>query len=310
MSDPAVNFLSSVDPKAGDHEEIRQRDIIFEAEDGFALGGTLFEGSGDRPLALVSSATAVPRGYYAAFAKALCKAGARAVLTYDYRGLPGSPKPKGWKKRIGMKDWAVLDMPAAAAVLDAVAPGHAMVGVGQSYGGQALGLCGISARFARYGMVATMSGYLRGLDDRWAGPRMFLIGVPVASLLGSVPRWFGIGEPIPASVFRDWARWCHRPDYFFGDPMVPETAGFAVVTTPILALGLTDDRWGTRRATRSLLQHYASAPVEERWLSPANGGAPIGHLGFFRSRFSATLWPQFIGWLLEGKEMTMGERAE
>ena len=139
MSDPAVNFSSSVDPKAGGHEEIRQRDIIFEAEDGFALGGTLFEGGGNRPLVLVSSATAVPRGYYAAFAKALCKAGARAVLTYDYRGLPGSPKPKGWKKRIGMKDWAVLDMPAAAAVLDAVAPGHAMVGVGQSYGGQALG---------------------------------------------------------------------------------------------------------------------------------------------------------------------------
>ena len=99
-----------------------------------------------------------------------------------------------------------------------------MVGVGQSYGGQALGLCGISGRFTRYGMVATMSGYHRGLDDRWAGPRMFLIGVPVASLLGRVPRWLGIGEPIPASVFRDWARWCRRPDYFFGDPVVPETA--------------------------------------------------------------------------------------
>ena len=84
-----------------------------------------------------------------------------------------------------MKDWAVLDLPAAAAALDAVAPGHDMVGVGQSYGGQALGLCGIAGRFTRYGMVATMSGYHRGLDDRWAGPRMFLVGVPVASLLGT-----------------------------------------------------------------------------------------------------------------------------
>ena len=227
MSEPAIDLPSPSIPRLTASEEIRQRDIAFVAEDGFALGGTLFEGGGDRPLVLISSATAVPRGYYAAFARALCKAGARAVLTYDYRGLPGSPTPKGWNKRIGMKDWAVLDMPAAAAALDAVAPGHAMAGVGQSYGGQALGLCGIAGRFTRYGMVATMSGYHRGLDDRWAGPRMFLIGVPVASLLGRVPRWLGIGEPIPASVFRDWARWCRRPDYFFGDPKVPETAGFA-----------------------------------------------------------------------------------
>ncbi|MGO4843960.1 esterase, partial [Rhizobiaceae sp. 2RAB30] len=77
-------------------------------------------------------------------------------------------------------DWALLDLPAAAKALDAAAPGHAMVGVGQSYGGQALGLSGISDRFLRYGMVATMSGYWRGLDDRLAGPRMFLVGVPAS----------------------------------------------------------------------------------------------------------------------------------
>ena len=309
MPNPAVNLSSPVDVEASSNE-ICRREVTFVAADGFALGGTLFEGAGGGPLVLISSATGVPRGYYAAFASALCNAGARAALTYDYRGLPGSPKPSRWRKRIGMKDWAVLDLPAAAAALDAVAPGHDMVGVGQSYGGQALGLCGIAGRFTRYGMVAAMSGYHRGLDDRWAGPRMFLVGVPVASLLGTVPRWLGIGEPIPGSVFRDWARWCRRPDYFFGDPTVPETAGFAKVTTPILALGLTDDRWGTPRAVGALMRHYTNAPVQTRWLSPADGGAPIGHLGFFRSRFSQTLWPQFIGWLLEGTEMRIGELAQ
>ena len=177
---------------------IRQREVTFVAADGFALGGTLFEGAGGRPAGAdfvghrrCRAATTLPSP------APLCNAGARAALTYDYRGLPGSPKPSRWRKRIGMKDWAVLDLPAAAAALDAVAPGHDMVGVGQSYGGQALGLCGIAGRFTRYGMVAAMSGYHRGLDDRWAGPRMFLVGVPVASLLGTVPRWLGIGEPIP-----------------------------------------------------------------------------------------------------------------
>ena len=217
MPHPAVNLSSPVDVEASGNDVCR-REVTFVAADGFALGGTLFEGAGGGPLVLISSATGVPRGYYAAFANAMCNAGARAALIYDYRGLPGSPKPSRWRKRIGMKDWAVLDLPAAAAALDAVVPGHDMVGVGQSYGGQALGLCGIASRFTRYGMVAAMSGYHRGLDDRWVWPRMFLVGVPVASLLGTVPRWLGMGEPIPGSVFRDWARWCRRPRLFLRRP--------------------------------------------------------------------------------------------
>lgn len=285
------------------------RTVSVRADDGFELEATLFEGSGVGPLVLVSSATAVPRGFYASFAAEAVKAGARAALTYDYRGTGGSRRPRGWNQRIGMKDWAVLDLPAAAQALDAICPNHPMVGVGQSYGGQALGLCGISGRFRRYGMVATMSGYFGGLDDPGARRRMLGLGVPASYLARDIPRWLGIGEPIPSSVFRDWARWCSRPDYFFGDPAVPETSRYANVRTPILALGMEDDRWGTRRAVRSLMRNYSSAPVEERWISPEEAGGPIGHLGYFRSRFAETLWPDLFGWLLDGRSATIGKPA-
>jgi predicted alpha/beta hydrolase len=296
--------------KVDSNGEIHRRDITFPASDGFPLAGTLFQGGGDKPLVLISSATAVPRGFYAAFAEALVRAGARAALVYDYRGTGGSALPRGWRGRIGMKDWALLDLPAAAAALDEVAPAHRMVGVGQSYGGQALGLCGISGRFTRYGMVATMSGYFKGLNDRTAWLRMNGIGIPVSLAFGHTPRWLGIGEPIPGTVFRDWARWCRMPDYFFDDPALPETGRYANVRTPILAFGLTDDRWGTPRAVAALMRHYGSAPVELRWLSPQDArGYAIGHLGFFRSRFAETLWPQLIAWLLEGTPVTIGRPA-
>lgn len=306
--DPFVSRNSPADgPASRSPGDARRRDIAFRANDGFPLAGTLFEGDGDGPLVLISSATAVPRGLYAAFATAIVKAGARAALIYDYRGTGGSVRPRGWKARIGMKDWALLDLPAAARALDRTAPGHSMVGIGQSFGGQALGLCGISNRFVRYGMVATMSGYWRGLDDRLAGPRMFLLGVPISFLFRDVPRRLGVGEPIPSSVFRDWARWCSMPDYFFDDPSVPETSRYREVTTPILTLGLTDDRWGTKRAVAALMRHYENATIEERWLSPQDaGGRKIGHLGFFRSRFSGSLWPPFIAWLLAGVPMSIG----
>jgi len=288
---------------------VRQSEIIFSTEDGFPLSGSLFEGDGDKPLVLISSATAVPRGLYAGFAAALVAAGARAVLIYDFRGTGGSQRPAGWNKRIGMKDWALLDLPAAAKALDAVAPGRPMVGLGQSYGGQALGLSGISGRFERYGMVATMSGYWRGLNDN-AGLKMFLIGVPVSFLFKDMPSWLGVGDAIPTTVFRDWARWCAMPNYFFDDRSFPETARYREVTTPILAIGLTDDVWGTPRAIASLMSHYENAPVELRWLSPEDGGGQkIGHLGFFRSRFATTLWPPLIAWLLDATPMTLGKKG-
>jgi len=165
--------------------------LAFTADDGFPLSGTLFRGDGDGPGVLVSSATAVPQGFYAAFAGALVAAGASAVLTYDYRGVGFSQRPASWKTRIGMKDWALRDLPAAHAALQRQAPGRPLVGVGQSFGGQALGLSGVADRFARYGMVATMSGYWRGLGDRLVGPRMFGIGVPVSFFFDQIPRWMG-----------------------------------------------------------------------------------------------------------------------
>lgn len=281
--------------------------VRFPAADGFPLGGTLFEGDGDGPLVLVSSATAVPQRLYAGFAGALVTAGARAVLTYDYRGTGASPRPHGWSRRIDYKHWALQDFPAAFDALQAAAPGHPVVGVGQSYGGHALGLSGVSDRFSRYAMVASMTASFRLLDDRLAWARMNLVGVPVSLLFRDTPRWLGIGEPIPSSCFRDWARWCRMKNYFFDDPGLPETARFAQVRTPILAIGLTDDAWATRRAMADFLARHAGAPVEHRRVSPAEAGGAVGHLGFFRSRFSRTLWPPLVGWLLAGGAVTLGE---
>ena len=289
-----------------------QERLSFSTDDGFPLSGTLFRGEGPGPLVLISSATAVPQGLYFGFAAQLIERGARAVLTYDYRGTGQSPTPAFWRKRIAMKDWALRDFPAAAAALDTVAPGHAMAGIGQSFGGQALGLSGISDRFVRYAIVASMSGARRLLDDPWVWPRMNLVGVPTSILLGHIPSWLGIGEPLPGSVFRDWARWCRMRNYFFDDSQLPETTRFSDVRLPLLSIGMLDDPWGTPRAVAHLLSHYENADISEQWFEADHaGGQPIGHLGFFRSRFADTLWPALAEWVLNGTAPAIGAtRAE
>jgi predicted alpha/beta hydrolase len=81
------------------------------------------------------------------------------------------------------------------------------------------------------------------------------------------------------------------------------------VRLPVLAIGLTDDPWATPRAMDHFLARHPNAQVEQRWISPQDAGAKaIGHLGFFRSRFSTTLWPPLVRWLLEGTPMTLGEK--
>ena len=114
-----------------------------------------------------------------------------------------------------------------------------------------------------------------------------------------MPRWTGIGETMPGGVFLDWARWIGRPDYFFGDPDLPETARFAEVRLPLLVIGALDDPWANPRATHDLMRHYVGADVREVWLAPDANGR-IGHMGFFR-RANREHWPAATDFLLHGE---------
>lgn len=276
-------------------------DIHFRASDGFPLAATIVEGTGNGPLALISSATATPRTFYLKFAKALVGAGFRAAMVYDYRGIGGSRVPGDWKQPLRKRQWAELDFIAAIETLDKLAPGHKMVGIGQSFGTQALGLSHRSERFARYLMLSAMSGHWRYTDEPVkVFAMMQLAGVPIAALTGKVPGWIGLGETMPGRVYRDWARWSRSKHYFFNDTSFDARAAFSSVKTPILAIRPSDDVWGTARAEEALLRHYDQAPIERRVVTPAMAGGPIGHLGFFRSRYAETLWPPAIEWLAGG----------
>ena len=274
-------------------------DVEFDAR-GWRLHGTLFEGRGNGPAILVSSAAMVPQGYYAPFARHLIAQGASAVLTYDYRGVADSAGDRRRWPELAMKDWAVLDMPAAARFLLERSGRSSLVGMGHSYGGQALGLSGVSDLFERYATVATMSGNWRLLDTPW---RIFaftqMLGRATAHTLGRIPKFISPGEEMPGSIFLDWARWIHARDYWFGDPSVPETSRFAQVRTPYLSIRPQDDVWATERAVDAFMRHYTGNDLRHLVVRPGKTG-PLGHLGFFRRRHADTHWPDVTRFLLEG----------
>ena len=111
-----------------------------------------------------------------------------------------------------------------------------------------------------------------------------------------------MGEAVPGTIFRDWARWCRNPNFLFADPAVPEARHFQSVAIPLLSVGITDDVWGTRRAVNDLLSRFGNAPVHEMWFSPGQSAdTQIGHLGFFRKHQAGKLWPAVTNWLLHAK---------
>ncbi|SFD71821.1 alpha/beta hydrolase family protein [Streptomyces aidingensis] len=273
-----------------------RQDIRIPARDGYRLAATRY-GSGPRAV-VISSATAVPRGYYRAYATALADRG-YTVLTYDYRGIGGSRPETGLRGfPATAADWALKDM---AGVLDHVTgtlrPERLFL-VGHSFGGQAAGLLDNTAAVDGMITVSSQSGYWRYQGRRQRLPVAFHTRVTLPLLsraLGYMP-WsrFSSAQDLPGGVALQWSRWCRDPRYLLGDATLP-VERYRTFHAPVLAYSIDDDAWGTARSVDAMMAAYPR--LERRHLRPADHGLRgLGHFGFFRSG-SEPVWEETFAWL-------------
>ena len=272
----------------------RDRDLVFEAEDGYALHGRLFEPISEaRASVVLHGATATPAGFYTAFAQHLAGQGYE-VLTYDFRGV-GLSRPVSLRGfRATLSQWAQLDAAAAHRLMRARDPARPLVAIGHSFGGQVALTIPDPQPLAAVFFVAAQSGYWGGFDwpARW---RMYAVWHAVlpalTSTFGYLPAWAGLGEDLPRGVAEQWARWCLSPDYFLVDH--PEFASrLGAYRGPALALSFTDDRLASLAASRWIASSLPRARLEHLHLAPADVGLDaIDHFGFFRRRSAQALWP-------------------
>ena len=277
-----------------------ERDLSITARDGFELRGTLRRPEGgSRRLAIINSATAVPRRFYRHFAKALAESG-YTTLTYDYRGI-GESRPESLRGfEATVRDWALLDM---AGVIDwsreELDPARTFL-IGHSVGGQVAGL--LDNADAVDGMItlSSQSGYW-ALQGKGEKAKVFFhvhVTLPLlASTLGYMP-WSKVGsaEDLPKGAALEWSRWCRSPNYLFDDDSLP-LERFRSFEAPVLAYSFADDTWGTRRSVDNLMRHYPH--VERRHVDPRAdevGVSKIGHFGYFRPDASS-LWPEAVAWM-------------
>lgn len=275
--------------------------------DGFALSAQLYGNPAEaRAALLIAPAMGVAQSYYAPFARWLAGHGF-VVLSFDYRGMGQSRPPEHRHSLRGfdadIHTWAECDAAAALATLDALLPATTPIHwLGHSLGGQIFGLVPNRDRVARMVTVGTGSGYW--LENAPPLKRMvwwlwFFVVPVVLPLAGYFPgrRLKKVGD-LPAGVMSQWRRWCLHRDYMMGEGGATLRAQYARITTPILSMSFTDDEFMSARNTESLHGFYAGAPRTMARIAPADiGERRIGHFGFFRPQFQATLWPRVHGFL-------------
>jgi predicted alpha/beta hydrolase len=281
------------------------------AADGRWLSARWFEPAGQpaRAVAVVNAATGVPQRFYRHFALWLAARG-YAVLTYDYRGIGESRQGPLRAETARMRDWALLDMPAALAEAARRRAGGTPDGpgtlplllVGHSFGGNAIGLAdGFEAADALLG-VAAQSGDWRHWPGRhrWVAHAFFHAMLPAtAHLLGKAPGWVlgGSGAGLPKGVALDWARWGRRRGYLFSDPeLAAHLTRYRQYRGPAHLWHISDDRtYGPAAAVDALAAQFSAARVERPGLDAAAlRSGPIGHFGAFRAEPGRRIWPQWL----------------
>ena len=289
-------------------EQITHRDIVIPADDGYKLAATVFTPPAipaGAAVTIIAGATGVPRSFYARFATYLAQAG-RIAVTFDYRGIGGSLHGPVRQSKARFRDWGIIDVPGVLAWAAATYPGHPIHWVGHSYGGFATGLAHNNSLVARQFGVSTMTADYRFVDNTIEAARigllLFAVGPLVAHTLGYVPGSVNGGADLPKGVLLEWSAWVRTRKFLFGRTDVPEQKYFATLKAPLRLAYLEDDAWIGHAGVEHLAAQYSSAAPRSIWrVTLAESGADaVGHIGFFRSQFRATLWPKALDWL-DGK---------
>ena len=247
-----------------------------------------------RAAVLIAPAMGTPQTYYADFANWLAERGF-LTITFDYRGTGLSRRGSLRGFRADLMDWARLDCTAMIEVAADRSGALPLYWIGHSLGGQIFPFVPNSGRVEKFITVATGSGYWRenAAPLRRVAWWLWFVAAPLSlRLCGYFPgrRLRKVGD-LPYGVMRQWRSWCLNPEYAVGAEGEHARGAYSAISAPVLSLSFTDDEFMSARNTESLHGQFSGSSVTLKRIAPAEiGVSRIGHFGFFRPRFAATLW--------------------
>jgi predicted alpha/beta hydrolase len=264
-------------------------------------------------IVVINPATGVRADYYHHYARFLSAHGFE-VITFDYRGI-GLSRPErltrcGWNWR----QWGERDVEAVIAL--ALTSGLPVSIVGHSIGGV---LAGYAPNAAKLSRMMTMGAQYAWWRDYPAEKRrrMFLkwhlLMPALTACIGHFPgRRLNWLEDLPDGVAYQWGRGGSELEARLDpDARALIYSRFAAVTAPILAIGVTDDPFGTRAAISRAHGYYAGAELTKVMLAPGDLAVEsIGHFDLFHARHAMGFWLDTLLWLRDGVNPWPGRRFD
>ncbi|MFN0203854.1 MAG: alpha/beta fold hydrolase [Bacteroidia bacterium] len=281
---------------------MQEKEISIACEDGFTLSGTIFEPSGGiKAAVMIAPATGIKKQFYKSFAKHLCEQGF-AVLTFDNRGIGQSMGESINASQPSLTHWGRLDMTAVLEYLIAKFPNLEYHLVGHSAGGQLVGLMKNAKKLKSMFNFGSSSGSLQYSKFPFRLKSAFWLNfyIPINNLLfgHTKSQWFGMGEPLPKEVGKEWAKWCNGKGYVNVDlnTKIKEHL-YDELNFPTLWVHAKDDEIANDENVKDMIRVFPNIQYKIISLSPKDYGyKEIGHMSFFSSKKSQ-LWQLAVDWL-------------
>lgn len=271
---------------------------------GHHLGASVFKPSTTNNKSIViSSATGVLQHFYYKFANYFSELG-YTVYTFDYSGIGKSNLSISDLKQntIDLKSWGENDQASIIDYVKSKNQTHKIIVITHSIGGQVLAFNKNIAQVDAIITVASQSGYWK----LWNGFERFRMFVFWYALIPTLTPFFGyfpakkikLFENLPKHMAYQWRNWGKRKDYMLSEFDFNDLQ-FKNFKKPLLALSFTKDKFASKASVDWLAEQFVNAKVDRRHIIPENLGITnVGHFGFFRSEFKASLWNITDEWIL------------
>lgn len=284
---------------------IKEEEIAVKTSKQHSLAVTKFTSSkqGNKSI-IISSATGVLQKYYQKIAIHFASLG-YPVYTFDYSGIgkSGSKISHLKKNSSTLSEWGSIDQASIIKFVKDELPSNKIILITHSVGGQVLGFNPNYHLIDTIITVASQSGYWKEFEGIHK-PKMWLfwhLMVPIITpLYGYFPsKKLGLFENLPKTVVYEWAKWGKHKEYIMGHHS-SETTYFDKLKIPILVLSFPRDIYAPKKMVDWLANQFKNAKVDRRHLIPEELGVEeIGHFGFFREKFSNSLWIIIEEWVLK-----------
>lgn len=242
---------------------------------------------------IIAAAAGVLQSFYQKLARYF-QANGISVITFDYTGIGKSLHEPIKKENSSLLNWGNRDLEAVIKYTIETFPGHKIILLGHSLGGQLIGLAPSSCLADKIIFIAAQSGYWKF----WKGVAKIRMWVNWYLLVPALTKGFGYlpskkisrMESLPKNVAIEWAKWCRSSDYLF-----PYYSGnelyFDQIKCPITSISIEDDFFAPKKSVEWFTAKFKNAGIKSLHFFPKTFNAlKIGHFSLFTEKFKDSIW--------------------